>query len=716
MSIYHNDKPVDGTSENPDKLNRIQFAKNIAEILCIKPSAECMTVSLEGEWGFGKTSIINLIKSELNKYKNNPIIIEYNPWLTGHAETLTQDFLVQFSSQLHIPDRPKDGLKVSQQLLAYSKLFNVMKFIPGVEPWASTIQDVIKSVGTATSKISKLKEFDLVARKKMIAQAINSLNISIVVIIDDIDRLTPDESFQMVRLIKSVADFPSTSFLLAFDPIYLTTSLEKNGICKSSQYIDKIIQLRIPIPVIAYRNLHEIVSYELEKISYRTLLNVFYQDRERFSYVYNKHIKHLIRSPRELKRIINHLHFSMLQTYENVCFTDLFCLSVIAIKNNELYSSIKENPEYYIGKGFNDEVSYDSYKDSEIVELHIEDRREILSKIQRRDSRHITGMLEEVFPLLSNSSCAVFDYNYDASGRIAAPERLYIALHYQTPAGTTSNNEVQKFIEGKIDRDSYIKKSIEHDFLERTLEIMQYMLTLNNLSDKNYSESLMSLYINIFDSEYVNELNNSGSMLSFDPYTAIKKATFEYIDKTQEKEKFIFSLLDDKKLIPIATEIAREIGIQDKEAAQGKIAKNNWLRKSSATRYLNKWSEIVYSELVRGDILESTHINIVYYVFKAISKEKLIEILDSWMNKNPDLRKIAKLIGRTGRSSGGGAFSEINLDTLSDIIDIQKLKAMVDIELETNQEELSNFFKAVYLSMKTGKRYFLNNGLIDNDI
>jgi hypothetical protein len=61
----------------------------------------------------------------------------------------------------------------------------------------------------------------LLGRKKKVKETLGKLNKSIIVIIDDIDRLPPDEAFQVIRLIKAVADFPGTSFLLAFDPAYL---------------------------------------------------------------------------------------------------------------------------------------------------------------------------------------------------------------------------------------------------------------------------------------------------------------------------------------------------------------------------------------------------------------------------------------------------------------------------------------------------------------
>jgi predicted KAP-like P-loop ATPase len=103
MGSYHNDQPItgEGESESPDLLRREDFSEHLATVLRIAPSEDCMTASLEGEWGYGKTSVINLVKKSLGNQENSPVIVEYNPWLAGKAEALVQDFLVQFSSQLN---------------------------------------------------------------------------------------------------------------------------------------------------------------------------------------------------------------------------------------------------------------------------------------------------------------------------------------------------------------------------------------------------------------------------------------------------------------------------------------------------------------------------------------------------------------------------------------------------------------------------------------
>ena len=116
MGKYHNDQPIQGGPNDPDLLNRLDFANHLANVLLLNHDDDCLTVSLEGEWGYGKTSVINLVKGALNEKESAPIIIEYNPWLAGKPESLIQDFLLQFSSQLNIKDNSEVALKASVNL------------------------------------------------------------------------------------------------------------------------------------------------------------------------------------------------------------------------------------------------------------------------------------------------------------------------------------------------------------------------------------------------------------------------------------------------------------------------------------------------------------------------------------------------------------------------------------------------------------------------
>ncbi|MDA8481187.1 KAP family NTPase, partial [Citrobacter sp. Awk 4] len=143
MGKYHNDQPIHGGANDPDLLNRLAFANHLANVLLLNYDDDCLTVSLEAEWGYGKTSVINLVKGALNEKESNPIIVEYNPWLAGKPESLIQDFLLQFSSQLNIRDKSEVALKAAEEIIAYSSLFNLAKLVPGAEPWASITEKLL---------------------------------------------------------------------------------------------------------------------------------------------------------------------------------------------------------------------------------------------------------------------------------------------------------------------------------------------------------------------------------------------------------------------------------------------------------------------------------------------------------------------------------------------------------------------------------------------
>ena len=474
MGKYHNDQPIKGGQNDPDLLNRSGFSNHLAEILLLDHDDDCLTVSLEGEWGYGKTSVINLVKGALNEKEQAPIIIEYNPWLAGKPESLIQDFLLQFSSQLSISNSSEVALKAAKELVAYSSLFSVAKLVPGAEPWASIVEKVFSTFGNSTKKIAELKKLDLLGKKKQVVEAITKIKTPIIVIIDDIDRLTPSETFQVLRLVKAVADFSGTSFLLAFDANYLANVLTKNDIDNSSEYINKVIQLRVPLPVISLRSMNELANIEFESLSEKNLTELFESDEERLSWIYHSYFKHLISNPRELKRCFNHLRFVLEQVEGQVCFTDLFSLSIIATKANLVYEHIKRTPEAYIGKRFsNDGLMKD--EEADIIKSFEEERNKLLLSHDKKEKKLINGLLGDVFPALDSGGFSLYGVaDTDAAGRVSAAQRLYIAFHYITPEGYISDQEIMQFISGEVDRTEFLENVLKEDADERFFEMMTH--------------------------------------------------------------------------------------------------------------------------------------------------------------------------------------------------------------------------------------------------
>ncbi|MGR5516305.1 KAP family P-loop NTPase fold protein [Vibrio harveyi] len=701
MGKYHNDQPIQGGPNDPDLLNRLDFANNLANVLLLNHDDDCLTVSLEGEWGYGKTSVINLVKGALNEKDAAPIIIEYNPWLAGKPESLIQDFLLQFSSQLNIKDNSEVALRASKELIAYSSLFSVAKLVPGAEPWASIVEKVFSKFGSSTKKIAELKKLDLLGKKKKVVSAIEKIKTPIIVVIDDIDRLTPSETFQVLRLVKAVADFSGTSFLLAFDSSYLVSVLDKNDIVNASEYINKVIQLRVPLPVISERGMNELANVELDNLSDKNLTDRFESDQERLSWIYHHYFKHLIKNPRELKRFFNHLRFVLEQVEGQVCFSDLFSLSIIATKANAIYEHVKKTPEAYIGKRFsNDGLMMD--KPEEVVKSFNEERSQILKAFSERDRKLLEGLLGDTFPLLGSGGYSHYGVSdADAAGRVSAPQRLHVAFHYKTPTGYFSDQEILDFIAGNIDRDEFLSRVVSEDADDRFFEMMtNYAKECKG----NSFDILISIYNAFLNSEkLISSLESNYGFMSKDLYRQMNWLTNKVITESNDKYTLIKNLVGREESAPLAADVLYKI--------RGQIRGESYDEPWVSEQQLDKL-EVDYQNMAIKSLSDRTHINNhleshIFYELKRSSKDKTSEFMNAIMSGENGVIRVAEIIGNSGSDSTNGPYVQIDEKTFGDVIDLENLREQAGKIDVTNQPI---HIQAVLKSILDGKKYYLRDG------
>ena len=701
MGIYHNDQPIYGGPNDPDLLNRLDFANNLANVLLLNNDDDCLTVSLEGEWGSGKTSVINLVKGALNEKKAAPIIIEYNPWLAGNPESLIQDFLLQFSSQLNVKGSSEVTLKAAKELIAYSSLFSVAKLVPGAEPWASIIEKVLSRFGNSAKKIAELKKLDLLGNKKKVEAAIEKIKTPIVVIIDDIDRLTPSETFQVLRLVKAVADFSGTSFLLAFDSTYLASVLSKNDVMNASEYINKVVQLRVPLPVISDRGMNELAKIELDNLSDKSLTDRFETDQERLSWVYHHYFKHLIRNPRELKRFFNHLRFILEQIEGQVCFSDLFSLSIIATKAHSAYEHIKKTPEAYIGKRFsNDGLIMD--KPEKVVKSFSKERNNILNEFNERDRKLLEGLLGNTFPLLDSDGYSYYGVSdADSAGRVSALQRLHVALHYRTPKGYLSDQEILNFISGDIDRDGFLNRVVTEDADDRFFEMMTNYAKECRVKSFDVLTSIYNVYLK--SEKLITSLKSNYDFISKDFYSQLNWLTNKIISENEDKYPLLKQLIGRQDSAPIAADVLLQI--------RGQIrGKNNngerWVTEEQFEEF-----EILYQKIAIKSLLGKTHFDNhleshIFFELKRSSLDKTSEFLSKILNDDNGIIRVAEIIGNTGRDSTKGPFVQITEEVFGDIIDLGILKEQA-LKIDIACQPIH--IQAALKSILDGEMYYLRD-------
>ena len=67
LSRLLSDDPVDGTADAPDLLDREQYVDHVAVLLNqVRSEGPSSVLSLIADWGGGKSSVINMIKTRLS--------------------------------------------------------------------------------------------------------------------------------------------------------------------------------------------------------------------------------------------------------------------------------------------------------------------------------------------------------------------------------------------------------------------------------------------------------------------------------------------------------------------------------------------------------------------------------------------------------------------------------------------------------------------------
>lgn len=237
------------TGDNPiifpeeDTIGRTRFAKAFAKQIVSLDASKGSVVGVLGAWGSGKTSLLNLARNELNH--TDITIIDFNPWMFSGTEHLMQFFFSELSAQLRL--QPELS-KVGDAIGTYGDIFSGMGWIPFVGPWIERGHKATEIL----SQVMKGRKDGIGIQRKKIENALKEFDKKIVVVIDDIDRLSTLEIRDIFKLVRLTANFPNIIYVVAFDRFRVEIALSEEGI-NGRDYLEKILQITIDIPPIPYQ-------------------------------------------------------------------------------------------------------------------------------------------------------------------------------------------------------------------------------------------------------------------------------------------------------------------------------------------------------------------------------------------------------------------------------------------------------------------------------
>lgn len=272
---YFADNPILTASE--DLLQRSKFVERIVREIDMIDASQGHVLAVTGQWGSGKTSVLNLVKDCLQN--KEMLVVDYNPWLLSGTEALVAGLFGEINAQLK--QRGKQYRSIATKMLRYSELVAPFAAIPVAGSWSAGLL----AMASFARKFRELRSVSVAAQKEQVTKALGSLDHPIVVIIDDIDRLDRSEIREIFKLVRLTANFPNVIYLLSFDRIRVENALAEDGV-PGRAYLEKIVQNGFELPMlprkVLTREVAQALDFALEQIKVRldrevwdnTLLNI----------------------------------------------------------------------------------------------------------------------------------------------------------------------------------------------------------------------------------------------------------------------------------------------------------------------------------------------------------------------------------------------------------------------------------------------------------
>jgi energy-coupling factor transporter ATP-binding protein EcfA2 len=380
--MIKSDEPI--TSADQDVLGRARVASVIAREIRGIEASQGSVVGILGPWGSGKTSLLNLVRVQLAA-EPEVATLEFNPWLFSGVDQLVDRFFAELSAQLRLGPGALAG--IADALDLYGKAVAPLTYLPMVGFWFQ----LSRGVGKAFKALIDRRKKGVAEVRNRLSERLSELEVPIVVVVDDIDRLRTDEIRDIFKLVRLTASFPNIIYLVAFDRARVESALADDGL-PGRDYLEKILQVAYDIPAIPDRALNSQITNAIDEALDGVDAGFF--DEQRWPDVFVEVIRPLIRNMRDVRRYAASLRGAVIGLERRVDLVDVLGLEAIRVFLPDVFARLPAAAEALTST---DTGGYaENLRDSHFKRA-IDD---LISLIDPTDSRSgvIRSMIERMFP------------------------------------------------------------------------------------------------------------------------------------------------------------------------------------------------------------------------------------------------------------------------------------------------------------------------------
>jgi hypothetical protein len=389
------ERPISDRSQ--DILQRQPFVERLTQTLINEGTGKAtgITIGLSGSWGSGKSSILNLLRNHLADHKSRPVIVSFDPWLVSGRHDLISEFLRELVAEIRerVPDRRADVKELAQTVSRYaSRLAPVVEMVPLIGKTAAGVTKAASTFLEVDRSLAKIRE--------SLFTSLQTFPNPIIVLIDEVDRVEDDEIRTVAQLVRSVADFPGISYVLAYDALRVAEALGHGDRNRGLAYLEKIVQLQLPLPLMFSEERARMVEIELKRLVSELSLPKDFEHlpryRERMAAMTNS----LIGTPRDIKRLIGTFRALGGMVRGEVDWLDLLGYCALLTKDPGVVERIRNNVDSVVSNPLSiTETIRRSNHDK-----YIEERQKII--LGNNCDPAISEVLNVLFPSLQENAAA----------------------------------------------------------------------------------------------------------------------------------------------------------------------------------------------------------------------------------------------------------------------------------------------------------------------
>lgn len=337
--VLLNDEPL--SAGRGDRFRRKPLAQRIALLVeTMAAGQESTVLALVGTWGSGKSSLVDMVRTDLGT-RSAVRPVEFNPWLVGSVDELVRDFFATIAEGLSTGAADSAASRAREAVANYGKsVAPLLKLLP--LPGASAASALMGFAANLAGDRS------LMSLRAEAAKELRESKTRTVVVMDDLDRLQPDELLLVFKLIRLVGRLPHIHYLLAFDEatvadVLKSTPLASGDHARALKYLDKIVQVRIDMPPLYASDVDALANDALDAAMTRCGVAMTEDQRRRFGEVYRRILGPRLKQPRQIKRLFAQVEATLPLVLGEVDVTDFIVLTYIRVTHPSLYAKVADH-------------------------------------------------------------------------------------------------------------------------------------------------------------------------------------------------------------------------------------------------------------------------------------------------------------------------------------------------------------------------------------